>query len=238
MQTCLNYGWASLDGDAINSDTALSPTEAVGNDRLALQLYERVAAGHVADKTVLEIGCGRGGGTEFLKRGLSAGDVVGVDITPSSIRWCQKHWSEPGLRFEVGDAEALTFADSCFDVVVNIESSHNYLHVDRFLRESHRVLRPGGLLLLADFRSTHWVPVLTSAISDAGFSIEETEDISDNVLRALDIMVAEWEPWIDEHVPRLLRRGARGFAATKNSTHYRELSSGARRYVRFVARKN
>lgn len=236
-QTCLNYGWATLDGDGVDRTSALSPEEAAGNDRMCLQLYERVAANHVADQTVLEIGCGRGGGTAFLKRGLSARHVTGVDITPSSIRWCQKYWSEPGVRFQVGDAESLNFADRTFDVIVNIESSHNYPHLDRFLRESHRVLKSGGLLLLADFRPTDRIPVLAQHVSEAGFHLDETEDISANVLRALSIMAPEWRAWVEGHVPRPLRRGAREFAADENSAIYRGLASGDRAYYRFVARK-
>jgi SAM-dependent methyltransferase len=43
-----------------------------------------------------------------------------------------------------GDAEALPFDDGSFDAVINVESSHNYPDLAKFLSEVARVLRPGG----------------------------------------------------------------------------------------------
>lgn len=107
--TCLNYGWATLDGNGIDADGRLSAEDAASPDRYSLQLYDRVASRHILGKHVLEVGCGRGGGTTFLHRALGAQDVMGVDLTPSSVKWCQDRWSEPGVRFAVGDAGILPF---------------------------------------------------------------------------------------------------------------------------------
>lgn len=235
--TCLNYGWATLDGDGIAADSRLSPQEARAGDRLCLQLYERVAQHHVEGKRVLEVGCGRGGGTAFLRRSLGARDVTGVDLTASSIRWCKKHCSEPDVRFAVGDAENLELADSCFDAVVNVESSHNYPHVDRFLAEAHRVLRPGGLLLLADFRPTPDIAGLAQKIAAAGFVVDEDVDITDNVVRSLSLVSAEREAWVQECIPGFLQGAARDFSGTEGSVSFLALAQKEWEYRRYVARK-
>ncbi|MCB0153010.1 MAG: methyltransferase domain-containing protein, partial [Caldilineaceae bacterium] len=54
------------------------------------------------------------------------------------------------LHFEVGDVEALTFADGSFDVVTSRYSAHHWPHPQVALREIHRVLRRGGRFVLSD----------------------------------------------------------------------------------------
>jgi ubiquinone/menaquinone biosynthesis C-methylase UbiE len=49
-----------------------------------------------------------------------------------------------GLDFVHGDAESLPFSDGSFDAVINVEASHAYPRLTRFLEEVVRVLRPGG----------------------------------------------------------------------------------------------
>ena len=57
-----------------------------------------------------------------------------------------------GLSYVQADAENLPFDDASFDVVINVESSHCYPHIDRFLSEVRRVLAPGGCFGIVDFR--------------------------------------------------------------------------------------
>lgn len=226
---CMNFGWASLEGDGVADGTRLAPQDIVAADRFGLQLYEQVAATHVEDKRVLEVGSGRGGGASFVHRALGARDVTGVDLTPSSVRWCTRHWSEPGLRFAIGDAEQLSFPSESFDAVINVESSHNYWHVDRFLAEVHRVLQPEGVLLLTDFRPTPEMPMLVQQIQDAGFVIDENVDITANVVRALTLTAPEREAAKRRHRFQISHDWATDFLS--------RLSNKESEYRRFVARK-
>jgi SAM-dependent methyltransferase len=54
------------------------------------------------------------------------------------------------LRFELGDAAALPFADASFDVVASRLSAHHYADPAGALREAARVLAKGGVFLLSD----------------------------------------------------------------------------------------
>jgi ubiquinone/menaquinone biosynthesis C-methylase UbiE len=54
------------------------------------------------------------------------------------------------VSFVAGDATALPFGDGAFDVVTCRTAAHHFPDVSAFVRQIHRVLRPGGSLLLQD----------------------------------------------------------------------------------------
>jgi SAM-dependent methyltransferase len=65
-----------------------------------------------------------------------------LDYNPDGIAYCRKRHTLPGLDFVHGDAEKLPFPDDSFDAVINVEASHAYPQLSRFLSEVARVLRP------------------------------------------------------------------------------------------------
>ena len=79
--------------------------------------------------------------------------VVASDITaemlPVAARLAQEKALE-NISFERADAEALPFEPHRFDLVTCRIAPHHFPHVDRFIAEAARVLRPGGILALVD----------------------------------------------------------------------------------------
>lgn len=103
-----------------------------------------------APRRLLEVGCGPGWGLELISRLEPGSSFVGLDLSPRAIEFASKRCKSDQMKFVQGDAEALPFGDGEFDVVLNIESSHNYPHPERFFAEAVRVLKPGGYLVHAD----------------------------------------------------------------------------------------
>lgn len=181
--TFMNYGFSPLEpaGDVLELEPRDEP------DRTFIRLYHHVLYGrNLSGKDVIEVGCGRGGGCSYLARYLGPGTVCGVDLSRNAVKFCRGRHPLPNLRFEVGDCEKLPFPDGSVDAVVNIESSHCYPSMPRFLAEVCRILRPRGTFHFADLRDgDQEVEALREAIGSCGLAIVEFEDISRYVLAAL-----------------------------------------------------
>lgn len=99
-------------------------------------------------RRVLEIGFGPG--YDALKF-LQAGAVYsGIDITPENVVRTKQHLAPFGFSPDVqhGDAENLPFDDKTFDVVYSNGVLHHVPDIQKAFQEVHRVLRPGGELMI------------------------------------------------------------------------------------------
>jgi len=139
-----------------------------------------------ADKTVLEVGCGLGEGLNFLSRTVDAKSMIGLDLSAQAVKRANASLSRKGLRYVQGDAENLPFEDGELDVVVNIESAHNYPDLEKFLREVVRVLKPGGWFTHVDLYTTQRYAFLQELQEkDLGLEWTHERDISPEVRAAI-----------------------------------------------------
>ncbi len=96
---------------------------------------------------VLDVGCGTGFGTEGLLRETE--NIHGLDQSVHQLGRAYEKFGKRGpVRFYVGDAERLPFADDAFDVVWSSGSIEYWPDPVATLRELRRVARPGGTVLV------------------------------------------------------------------------------------------
>jgi ubiquinone/menaquinone biosynthesis C-methylase UbiE len=230
----MNYGYASL---SPTEEGLVLRSEDEPNGH-AIHLYDRVARGAVlAGRKVLEVGCGRGGGSSFVKSYHRPLQMTGVDFSARAVRFCQDNYHAEGLSFMRGDAEALAFGDRSFDAVINVESSHCYGSMPAFLREVRRVLRPGGEFLFADLRASHERDLLDRQLVETGMAVREKQDITRNVVEALHQDSERKVRLIQRSVNRYLIRTFKEFAAVEGSKVFDSFKNGSLVYLRYALQK-
>jgi len=96
---------------------------------------------------VLDLGCGLGDGAAQIAPFVA--DVRGADYDKQVVADARiRHKTQQNLHFDVEDALSLTYADQSFDVVVSSNSLEHVPDDALVLKNSWRVLRPGGILIL------------------------------------------------------------------------------------------
>lgn len=229
----MNYGYVPNEQEPA-FDLPLDPE----TQRYSLQMYHYLALKtDVSKKDVLEVGSGRGGGAKHVASALGPATYVGMDLAQSAVDLANKIHHVPNLKFIQGSAESIPLGDNTIDVVLNVESCHAYGSVDKFLNEVKRVLKPGGYLLLVDFRSVENMELLRSQLKNSGLKILEEENISKNVVQAMEAEDDVKQKRIKRLVPAKWQKLFAEFAGVVGSRLHTNLISGARLYYRFVLRK-
>lgn len=115
----------------------------------------------VRGKDVLDFGCGTGYGTARL--GDHCAKIVGIDISGEAIEHAVGKYRRDNLTFlKIAPVEErpLPFHDESFDVVLSFQVIEHVRDVTAYLTEIRRVLRPGGLLVVATpDRSSRLLPL-------------------------------------------------------------------------------
>ncbi len=96
----------------------------------------------------LEVGCGRGVGSELILECFGVDSVDAFDLDPSMVELARQRLRSRGdaVRVRVGDACRIDAPDECYDAAFDFGILH---HVERWrdaLSEIRRVLKPGGRL--------------------------------------------------------------------------------------------
>jgi ubiquinone/menaquinone biosynthesis C-methylase UbiE len=104
--------------------------------------------------TVLDCGCGPGTITIGFAELVAPGQVVGTEIEDSHVSLARENAAKRNVsntRFEVADIYALPFESGSFDAVFISAVLGNLREPVRGLRETHRVLKPGGVIGIKEF---------------------------------------------------------------------------------------
>lgn len=102
--------------------------------------------GPMSGGRALEIGCGRGVGTELILDLFDAAAVDAFDLDPRMVALASRRLRQRGrrVRLWVGDATAIPVAAASYDAVFDFGIVHHIPDWRRALHEVRRVLRPGG----------------------------------------------------------------------------------------------
>jgi len=108
---------------------------------------------------VLDVATGTGDlALELARRAAPGGEVVGSDFSEAMLAKARAK-SRGAVRFELGDALALPYADGSFDAATVGFGARNFANVGAGLREMVRVVRPGGHVVVLDITTPTRAPL-------------------------------------------------------------------------------
>ena len=150
---------------------------------------------------LLDIGSGIGGPARYFAHRFGC-EVTGIDLTAEFCEVARDLTRALGLehrvRFELGNALAMPFADGHFDGAFSMNVSMNIADKAAFYREIHRVLKPGAWLMLSELAKgtggdpdypTPWASsARTSFLSTPGETRSGLEDAGFDVVRLQDTL--------------------------------------------------
>jgi tocopherol O-methyltransferase len=188
---------------------------------LALARHNEVMAeiaGVRAGDRVLDAGCGVGGTSCWLAEYRGA-LVTGVTLVAGQVERARSIAAERGIAhlatFEVADYSHLPYDDATFDVVWAQESLCHSADKSATYRELHRVLRPGGRLVVAEYmRTTRELSRLDALVVRewlAGWVMPDLDTIAEHRVAAIaagfdPVEVRNETPNVEPSLRRLFRR--------------------------------
>ena len=102
-------------------------------------------------KRILDVGCTVGHNTLPFKEFWPKAEVIGIDIGAPVLRYADRRAKSLGINvtFSQQNAECTEFEDNSFDLIVSTMFLHetSYKAVHNIIKENHRLLRSGGLML-------------------------------------------------------------------------------------------
>lgn len=118
-------------------------------------LLERLG-GRVDGLNILEVGCGRGIGTELIFNRFGAQKVYAFDVDPDMVDKARQRLSgypPERLKLKVGDVTAIDAEDETFDAVFDFWIIHHVPDWQTAVSEIRRVLKPGGRFFFQEVTS-------------------------------------------------------------------------------------
>ncbi|HTZ16273.1 MAG TPA: methyltransferase domain-containing protein [Mycobacterium sp.] len=217
----LNYGYVPTDS---NNESSFIIREGTFNANSVRLVLEVVGSLDLNDCTIVEIGCGRGGNSALVAEKFNA-QVIGIDMSAEAITFCRRRHVSPSLDFRVGNALDIPLDDASCDAVINVESSHSYGNLPKFLSQVRRICRSGGWFLHTDFLSPEDWDYIRMRLKALDFSVESDRDITANVLASRDQASNNYEQVYGDGNARVAN-----FLALPGSAIYEQLRAGLLEY--------
>lgn len=137
---------------------------------------------------VLELGCGHGRTLRQVANDVAPGSGLAVGVDPSAVmrdvarRTLRGAIGAGHARVEEGDSAAIAEPEASFDKLFSVHTLYFWPDLDAGLREARRVLRRGGLLLLAFHSSEN--AVVAAKLPSRVYTLRSDDEVAEALGRA------------------------------------------------------
>lgn len=116
-----------------------------------------------APQTILDVATGTGDLAISMYQMLKPRHITGADISEGMMEIGRQKVSKAGLdayiSFDQQDSLSMTYADNTFDAVTAAFGVRNFEDIEKGIREMHRVLKPGGHLMILELSTPEKFPM-------------------------------------------------------------------------------
>ncbi|MEO8171933.1 MAG: bifunctional demethylmenaquinone methyltransferase/2-methoxy-6-polyprenyl-1,4-benzoquinol methylase UbiE, partial [Sediminibacterium sp.] len=113
----------------------------------------------LSPKKILDVATGTGDVAILTHRMLQPQKITGIDISEGMLELGRKKIEKLGLERQIelvkGDSEVIRFEDNSFDAITVAFGVRNFQNLEKGLKEMHRVLQPGGKLVVLEFSKSN-----------------------------------------------------------------------------------
>lgn len=218
--------------------------ELAGEEASAM-MYHLLLRSMVADlapnpDSILDIGCGQGGGLLYAHMAYPAARLFGTDRNGTVTRMARRALATTGMAtLAKGSGDTIAFPDATADFVISV-GAPTYFGLGRFVAEAARVCRPGGVIAFSGgYRQGHHPVIeaeLRSAAQDCGLLFHRYDNITPHTFAALQADIPRRAEEL-ARVPWPFRAYGWKWADMPGSAEYDEYATGRRADFACVLRK-
>jgi ubiquinone/menaquinone biosynthesis C-methylase UbiE len=136
------------------------------------------------DEVILDVGAGSGYFSLAIAEKLTTRKVICLDLSEEMLQRLERKAEKEGLKDRIqivkGDASSIKIEDESVDLVVSNGVVHELPEPEAVLREMIRVLKPGGWVIITDFRDTQIgkrIGATHNEKAHGAFSVTELENL-------------------------------------------------------------
>jgi ubiquinone/menaquinone biosynthesis C-methylase UbiE len=190
-----NHGFSNLDGSNL---IRLNWKDRDWKNQFFLyaHLFEELKE-NFENKNILEVGCGLGRGSSFIKNRYKFSKLYAIDNCPESIKYAKENYKD--VDYYEMCATDIKFEKNFFDFIFSIESVHDYRCILNFYDRIYEVLKPNGYIMISDIFGgdeclhTRSEKYFEERMESVGFTLLYKKDITKNVQKSCNINKVEFK---------------------------------------------
>jgi len=158
-------------GDGFVSTGGLETTQKIFSD----EIFPTNTFANLDSVKVLDIGCGIGGGAEYISKNIPNSHVLGIDFNNNSLSIAKERYEgNPNLSFKFANALEIEFDKESFNLIYSRDAIMHIASKDVLFKRMYDFTKPNGKMLITDYiggEQANWSPEFIEYVKQRGYNL-------------------------------------------------------------------